>query len=119
MHTANSFTQDISLFRVSADGSDLTFVSKTPLPSTGVAFSMGIDATDRYLYVLGNHADPDGPRPQEVNPDGTVGPPNPADGNLVEAYRIGAGGALKHISTTALPVRSSQLPYGMAALQAP
>ena len=48
-------------------------------------------------------------------PDGTI-VPAPADGNFLEVFRIGAGGALTPISTTPLPVRLSQEPYGLALL---
>jgi dipeptidyl aminopeptidase/acylaminoacyl peptidase len=114
---ANTFTQDISVFRVSRNGSDLTFLRKVPLPSTGTVFNLGIDPTNRFLYAHGGHADPDGPRPQEVNPDGSVGAPAPADGNFLEAFRIGRGGTLTSIGTTALPVRFSTIPMGLQVLQ--
>jgi hypothetical protein len=113
---ANTFTQDISVFRVSQNGSDLTFLRKVPLPSTGTTFNLAIDPTDRYLYAHGGHADPDGPRPQEVNPDGSVGAAAPADGNFLEAFRIGTGGTLRSIGTTALPVRFSTIPMGIQVL---
>jgi dipeptidyl aminopeptidase/acylaminoacyl peptidase len=114
--TANTFTQDISVFRVSRSGGDLTFLRKVPLPSTGTPFNLGIDPTDRFLYVQAGHADPDGPRPQELNPDGTVGREAPADGNFVEAFRIRSGGRLRSIGTTALPVEFSSIPMGLQVL---
>ena len=113
---ANTFTQDISVFRVSRSGGDLTFLRKVPVPSTGTPFNLAVDPSDRYLYVHAGHADPDGPRPQELNPDGSVGPPNPADGNFVEAYRIRSGGRLRSIGTTALPVEFSTIPMGLQVL---
>lgn len=117
-YAANTFTQDISVFRVSNDGSDLTFLRKVPAPSTGTVFNLGIDPTDRFLYVQAGHADPDGPRPQEVNPDGSVkATPVSADGNFVEAYRIRPGGNLRSIGTTALPVPFSSIPMGLQVLE--
>lgn len=115
---ANTFTQDISVFRVSNNGSDLTFLRKVPAPSTGTVFNLAIDPSDRYLYVQAGHADPDGPRPQEVNPDGTVSAtPVSADGNFVEAFRIRPGGNLRSIGTTALPVPFSSIPMGIQVLE--
>ena len=115
---ANTFTQDISVFRVSNNGSDLTFLRKVPAPSTGTVFNLAIDPSDRYLYVQAGHADPDGPRPQEVNPDGTVSAtPVSADGNFVEAFRIRRGGNLRSIGTTALPVPFSSIPMGIQVLE--
>jgi 6-phosphogluconolactonase (cycloisomerase 2 family) len=118
MYTANTVTQDISMFRVSRGGGDLTFVEKVPMPSIGTTFNLAIDPDDRTLYAIGGHDDPDGPRPQQVNPDGSVNPQRmPADGNFIEAFRIQRNGRLRSLSTTALPVRLSQLPYGLAVLE--
>jgi DNA-binding beta-propeller fold protein YncE len=116
LYTANSASQDISLFRMSPSGAALTFVEKVKVPSTGTNFNFAIDPTDSYLYNVADHDDPDGPRPEGVKPDGTI-VPAPADGNFVEAFRIGGGGRLTPISTTALPVRLSQEPYGLALLR--
>ena len=115
---ANTFTQDISVFRVSRSGGDLTFLRKVPVPSTGTVFNIAIDPTNRFLYVQAGHADPDGPRPQEVNPDGSVkSTPVPADGNFLESFRIRSGGRLRSIGTVALPVPSSDIPMGAQVLQ--
>jgi hypothetical protein len=117
MYTANTVTQDISVFRVSPNGRDLTLVEVEKMPSTATVFNLAVDPDDNYLYAVGGHEDPDGPRPQEqMQPDGTF-TPAPADGNFIEAFRIGSGGRLRPISTTPLPVRSGNLPYGLAALE--
>ncbi len=116
LYSANSVTQDISLFRVSPSGSALRYVEVVKLPSTGTVSNLAIDEDDKYLYALGAHDDPDGPRPQAVAPDGTIGSA-PADGNFLEAYRIGGDGKLRPISTTALPIRLSQWPYGLASVE--
>jgi 6-phosphogluconolactonase (cycloisomerase 2 family) len=116
LYTANSASQDISVFTVSANGADLTYVEKVKVPSTGTDLNLAIDPTNKYLYAIADHDDPDGPRPQGVMPDGTI-VPAPADGNFLEAFKIGAGGRISSISTTALPVRLSQEPYGLAVLR--
>ncbi len=117
MYSANTVTQDISVFRVSSNGTQLTLVEVEKMPSTATVFNLAIDADDKFLYAIGGHEDPDGPRPQEqMQSDGTF-TPAPADGNFIEAFRIGSGGRLSSISTTPLPVKSSQLPYGLAALE--
>jgi DNA-binding beta-propeller fold protein YncE len=117
LYTANTVTQDISVFRVSRNGQQLALVEVQKLPSTATVFNLAIDPRDRYLYAVGGHEDPDGPRPQEQQqPDGSFSPA-PADGNFVEAFRIQRNGQLRSIATTPLPVRSSQLPYGMAVLE--
>lgn len=115
--TANTFTQDISVFRVSRSGAGLTFLRRVPLPSTGTVLNIAVDPSGRFLYAVAGHADPDAPRPQELNPDGTIGAPNPADGNFLEAYRIRSGGRLRSIGTTPMPVALSTLPYGVAVLE--
>ena len=115
-YVANSASQDISVFGISASGSDLTFIEKVKVPSTGTDLNLAIDPTNKYLYAIADHDDPDGPRPQGIMPDGTI-VPAPADGNFLEAFRIGAGGKIRSISTTALPVRLSQEPYGLAVLR--
>ena len=115
LYTANSATQDISLFRVSPDGDTLDFVEVVKLPSTGTVGNLALDPTGRFLYALGAHDDPDGPRPQSIRPDGSI-VHMPADGNFLEAYRIGGDGRLRSVSTTALPVKLSQWPYGLAVL---
>jgi DNA-binding beta-propeller fold protein YncE len=117
MYTANTVTQDITVFRVSPNGRDLTLVEVERMPSTATVFNLAVDPDDNYLYAVGGHEDPDGPRPQEqMQPDGTF-TPAPADGNFIEAFRIGSGGRLSPISTTPLPVRSGNLPYGLAVLE--
>ncbi len=117
MYVANSATQDISLFDVSGSGSGLTFVARFKMPSTGTVRELAFDPTDRYLYASGGHDDPDGPRPQGIGPaPAFVLSDVPADGNFVDAFRIGSGGRLTPISSTALPVAFSQLPYGLATL---
>jgi DNA-binding beta-propeller fold protein YncE len=117
LYTANTVTQDISVFRVSGDGTQLTLLEVQKLPSTATVFNLAIDPRDRFLYAVGGHEDPDGPRPQEQQqPDGSFAPA-PAPGNFIEAFRIGGSGRLNPISTTALPVRSDQLPYGLAVLE--
>jgi hypothetical protein len=118
MYTGNTVSQDVSMFRVSRDGTDLTFVEKVPVPSTGTPFNVAVDDDDRFLYVLAGHDDPDGPRPQQVNPDGTVNPQRrPAPANFIEAYRIGRNGRLTSNGTTRLPIPQSFLPYGLAVLE--
>jgi len=117
MYTANTAAQSISQLRVSESGEQITPIADpAPVPSTGTDLNLAIDPKDRFLYAVAAHDDPDGPRPQGVKPDGTI-VPAPADGNFLEAYRIGSGGKLKSIGTTALPVRLSQEPYGLAVLQ--
>ena len=116
LFTGNSGSQDVSTFRVSPSGNDLAFVGLTKAPSTGTVFNVAVDPSNRYLYAVAGHDDPDIPRPQSLRPDGTI-VPTPADGNFVEAFRIGGGGRLTAISSTALPVRSSQLPYGLATVR--
>jgi len=116
MYTANTAAQTISVLKVSPNGEQVSFVDAAPVPSTGTDLNLAIDSTDRHLYAIAAHDDPDGPRPQGVRPDGTI-VPAPADGNFVEAYRIGRGGKLRSIGTTALPVRLSQEPYGLAVLR--
>jgi 6-phosphogluconolactonase (cycloisomerase 2 family) len=115
LYVANSATQDISLFDVSPNGAGLTFVERVKLPSTGTVRELAFGASGRVLYASAGHDDPDGPRPQGVMPDGTI-VDAPADGNFIDAFAIGAGGRLRTISSTALPVRFSQLPYGLATL---
>lgn len=116
MYVSNSATQDISLFRVSPSGAVLTFVERVKTPSTGTVREMAFNASNRVLYVSAAHDDPDGPRPQGIHADGTI-VDAPADGNFVDAFSIGAGGHLTAISSTPLPVRFSQLPYGLATLR--
>jgi len=102
---------------VSPNGQQLSVVEVEKMPSTATVFNLAIDPDNRFLYAVGGHEDPDGPRPQEKQqPDGSFAPA-PADGNFIEAFRIGSGGRLSPISTTALPVRSSQIPYGLAVLE--
>ena len=57
-----------------------------------------------------------GPRPQGVDFAKKTVKPAPVDGNFVDAFRIGAGGGLTALSSTALPVRHSQLPYGLQTI---
>jgi DNA-binding beta-propeller fold protein YncE len=116
MYTANTAAQNISVLRVASNGTDLTPIQLAPVPSTGTDLNLAIDPTDRYLYAVAAHDDPDGPRPQGIKPDGTI-VPAPADGNFLEAYRIGSNGKLTSIGTTALPVKLSQEPYGLAILR--
>jgi DNA-binding beta-propeller fold protein YncE len=117
MYSANTVTQDITVFRVSPNGERLSVVEVEKMPSTATVFNLAVDPDDNFLYAVGGHEDPDGPRPQEKQqPDGSFAPA-PADGNFVEAFRIGSGGRLSPISTTALPLRSSQIPYGLAVLE--
>jgi hypothetical protein len=115
LYVSNSATQDISLFKVDPSGSGLTFVEKVKTPSTGTVREMAFNASNRVLYVSAAHDDPDGPRPQGIMANGTI-VDAPADGNFVDAFAIGAGGRLRAISSTPLPVAFSQLPYGLATL---
>jgi DNA-binding beta-propeller fold protein YncE len=116
MYTANTATQNISVLSVSDDGTKADQVQVAPIPSTGTDLNLAIDPTDNYLYAVAAHDDPDGPRPQGVKPDGTI-MPAPADGNFLEAYKILGNGKLASIGTTALPVKLSQEPYGLAILR--
>ncbi len=116
LYVANSATQDISLFRVSPNGAGLTFVERVKTPSTGTVREMAFNASNRVLYVSAAHDDPDGPRPQGIMANGTI-VDAPADGNFVDAFAIGAGGHLRAISSTPLPVRLGLLPYGLATLR--
>ena len=115
LYVSNSATQDISLFLVSSNGAALTFVERVKTPSTGTVREMALNASNRVLYVSAAHDDSDGPRPQGVMPNGTI-VDAPADGNFVDAFAIGAGGRLRAISSTPLPVRLSELPFGLATL---
>lgn len=116
LYTANSVTQDISLFDISPSGGALTFVERVKLPSQATVRELAFDPTQRVLYASGGHDDPDGPRPQGIKPDGTI-VDAPADGNFVDAFSIAGNGHLTPLSSTALPVRFSQLPYGLATLR--
>ncbi len=116
LYTANSVTQDISLFDISPSGGGLTFVERVKLPSQGTVRELALDTTNRFLYASGGHDDPDGPRPQGIKPDGTI-VDAPADGNFIDAFSVSPSGRLTATSSTALPVRLSQLPYGLATLR--
>ncbi len=115
-YVSNSFSQDITQFNVSANGANLTFVARYPLPSTGTDGQLELSPNDNAIYVLGAHDDSDAPRPQGV--PASPGPilDAPADGNFLESYSIAANGALIHTATTALPVRFSDLPTGLATI---
>jgi 6-phosphogluconolactonase (cycloisomerase 2 family) len=117
MYAGNSATQNISLFDVSPSGAAMKFVASFKLPSTGTVRELAFDPNDKYLYASGGHDDPDGPRPQGIGPAPTfVLSDVPADGNFIDAFKIAGDGRLTPISSTALPVAFSQLPYGLATL---
>ena len=119
LYTANSASQNITHFTISADGKTLTWAGVTSLidkPDPGTVFNLAISANGKFLFAVAGHDDPDGPRPQGVDFAKKTVKPAPADGNFVEAFRIGAGGALTALSSTPLPVRHSQLPYGLQTI---
>lgn len=105
LYVANSGTRSISAFAVSANGDHLTQIQNIHTPSDGTVWNLAVDPTNRYLYVVADHQDPDFPRP------------TPADGNFVDAFRIASDGKLAPIATAALPTQSSDEPFGLTVMK--
>jgi hypothetical protein len=116
MYVANSASQNITQFDISKDGSTVKDVGLTPLPSTGTDGEMALDPTSKWLYAIGNHEDPDAPRPEGIKPNGEI-VPAPLSANYLEAYKVGPGGKLTSIKSIVLPVPTANLPFGVATLQ--
>ncbi len=121
LYNSDSFSQTVSVYSISPDGSTLTFKGAAPLKSKGTADTLAIDPTGKWLYVIGKHDDADAPRPQGItgNPVGGHATivPAPLPANYLDAYKINPStGLLSQISTVQLPVPTTNLPYGVAVL---
>jgi WD40 repeat protein len=107
LYDSNSATQNISIYSISSDGSTLKLIGTVPLKSKGTTNSLALDPSGGWLYILGNHDDPDAPRPE-----GT-----PLSANYLDAYRVDqTTGLLKEIATVKLPVLATNVAYGLDVL---
>ncbi len=104
MYTANRVTKDVTAWRISPDGADLTRLGDYKLPEAGGTGNMAVSADGRTLFVNAAHDDADIPFE------------TPDDGNFVEAFRINGDGSLRALSVAALPVRFSTIPLGLATV---
>jgi 6-phosphogluconolactonase (cycloisomerase 2 family) len=105
LYVADSASRSISAFAVSTSGSQLTQIQNIHTPSDGTVLNLALDPTNRYLYASADHQDADFPRPSS------------ADGNFVDAFKIGSTGRLTPIASVALPVQSSDEPFGLTVLK--
>jgi hypothetical protein len=116
LYSSDSVTQTLTTFAISPDGSTLTNLGLTPLKSTGTSDALAFAPTGRWLYVIGNHDDPDSPRPQGIN--GSEIKPAPLNANYLDAYSVDEStGKPTEIATITLPVPTPNLPYGVATLK--
>jgi pSer/pThr/pTyr-binding forkhead associated (FHA) protein len=121
LYNSDSGSQTVSVFSISADGSRLTLKRSVPLKSKGTSNTLGIDPTGQWLYVIGNHDDPDIPRPEGIlgNPlaAGTKIVSAQLPANYLDAYKINPStGMVSEIAAVRLPVPTANLPYGVAVL---
>jgi Lactonase, 7-bladed beta-propeller len=116
LYTANSVTQNISVFSLTDGGATATLLEDVPLKSTGTDDDLSLDPTGKWLYIIGEHDDIDAPRPEGIHPDGSI-TPAPLPHNYLDSYKVNqTTGNLTEISTNAIPVPTVNLPYGVATL---
>ena len=107
LYDSNSATQNISVFSISPDGSTLKLVGTVPLKSKGTTDALTLDPSGKWLYIIGEHDDPDAPRPEG----------KPLAANYLDAYKVDpATGKLSEIATVKLPVPATNVPYGIDVL---
>jgi hypothetical protein len=117
IYSSDSVSQSLTTFSISRDGSTLTNLGITPLQSKGTSDALAFDPTGHWLYVLGNHEDPDSPRPEGISPTGEV-KLAPLEANYLDAYSVNQStGRPTEIATVKLPVPTANLPYGVATLK--
>ena len=116
LYSSDSVSQSLTTFAISSNGSTLTNLGLTPLKSMGTSDALAFDPTGRWLYIIGNHDDPDSPRPEGIK--GPEVKPAPLNANYLDAYSVNEStGQPTEIATVKIPVATADLPYGVATLK--
>jgi 6-phosphogluconolactonase (cycloisomerase 2 family) len=106
LYTGNAGSQNISVFDIGTDPRHPRQIQRVKLHGQGLPWNFQIDPSGRYLFMLNMRAIRELP---------------PGQGNTLHSFSIGAGGRLKELTSSPvpIPVPLGTNPWGLAVVPRP